>query len=151
MKSEWDEESASSAKSRSSSRWDTPASSSSKAGSDTPSINASRKNRWDETPAKVDLGATPQRPSSSGWDSKTAQSGMTTPGGHTRWDEAPNAVPGFSTPSGNTGAQTPSPGQLASMMTPEQLMTARWDKDIDDRNRSLTDDVRFPKYLLANI
>jgi splicing factor 3B subunit 1 len=34
---------------------------------------------------------------------------------------------------------TPSPGQLMSM-TPEQLQAYTWQREIDERNRPLTDD-----------
>ncbi len=34
---------------------------------------------------------------------------------------------------------TPTPGQLGSM-TPEQMQSWRWEKEMDDRNRPLSDD-----------
>lgn len=42
--------------------------------------------------------------------------------------------------------QTPTPGQLA--MTPEQMQAYRWEREIDERNRYLSDyelDGLFPK------
>lgn len=66
--------------------------------------------------------------------------GMTpgqTPGGHT---------PGGFTPSGATptgqkamAMATPTPGHLMSM-TPEQLQAYTWQREIDERNRPLSDD-----------
>ena len=89
---------------------------------DTPTPSASkRKSRWDETPA---VAMTPQTPAT-----------PMTP--HT---------PSMMTPSGVTpiGAKamamaTPSPSQLLQM-TPEQLQAYRWEKEIDERNRPLSDD-----------
>ena len=50
------------------------------------------------------------------------------------------------TPSGTTptgpkamGMATPTPGHLMSM-TPEQLQAYRWEREIDERNRPLSDD-----------
>ena len=37
------------------------------------------------------------------------------------------------------GMMTPSTGQLGSM-TPEQMQSWRWEKEMDDRNRPLSDD-----------
>ena len=66
-----------------------------------------------------------------------------------RWDETPadlsgGATPmlGGATPVGNFG-QTPS----FVPMTPEQMQARRWEKDIDERNRPMTDeelDAMFP-------
>ncbi|KAH3745800.1 splicing factor 3B subunit 1 [Pelomyxa schiedti] len=47
---------------------------------------------------------------------------------------------------GGMGA-TPTPGQLSRMMTPEQMMAVRWDREIDERNKYLSDeelDALFP-------
>ncbi|XP_067641774.1 splicing factor 3B subunit 1 [Eurosta solidaginis] len=100
-----------------------------------------RRSRWDETPSN----ATP---------SMTPSSAMTpnlTP------NMTPHATPGHITPLLTPGATTPigvkamamatpSPGALAAM-TPEQLQAYRWEKEIDERNRPLTDeelDQMFP-------
>ena len=45
------------------------------------------------------------------------------------------------------GLATPSPGQMGSM-TPEQMQAWRWEKELDERNRPLTDedlDALFPQ------
>jgi splicing factor 3B subunit 1 len=73
--------------------------------------------------------------------------GGTTPGGSTPSGFTPGGqTPAGFTPSGTTpiGAKamamaTPSPGQLMSM-TPEQLQAYTWQREIDERNRPLTDD-----------
>ena len=98
---------------------------------------------------------------------RTDRTGAETPGAtptpgtakrRSRWDETPvsqmgNSTPSF-TPSGVTPAgaqamamQTPTPGHLVSM-TPEQLQAYRWEREIDERNRPLSDDeldALFPK------
>ncbi|KXN74492.1 ARM repeat-containing protein [Conidiobolus coronatus NRRL 28638] len=88
-----------------------------------------KSNRWDQTPV----------PSSgrSRWD-------QTPVGGHTeaetprrsrsRWDETPVAQPVVSNVS-----STPKPMNIANM-TPEALNALRWEKDIEYRNRYLSDE-----------
>ncbi|CAH0385050.1 unnamed protein product [Bemisia tabaci] len=97
---------------------------------DTPTPSASkRRSRWDETPSAQ---MTP---------SMTPSGGMTpsTP-------ITPAGTPSMMTPSGVTptgqkamGMATPTPGHLMTM-TPEQLQAYRWEREIDERNRPLTDD-----------
>ena len=55
-------------------------------------------------------------------------------------------TPGMLTPGGTTptgakamGMATPTPGHLAAM-TPEQMQAYRWEREIDERNRPLSDD-----------
>ena len=53
------------------------------------------------------------------------------------------------TPAGAMAAAmaTPTPGQMAFMQTPEQQLAARWEAEIDERNRPITDeelDAIFP-------
>uniref|UniRef100_A0A7M5US46 Splicing factor 3B subunit 1 n=3 Tax=Clytia hemisphaerica TaxID=252671 RepID=A0A7M5US46_9CNID len=104
-------------------------------GSETPGMTPTpgggkKRSRWDETPQVG--GATPgsQTPSA-------ATPSMGTPSGNL------NSLMG--TPSATPGGtvamqmQTPTPGHLISM-TPEQMQAYRWEKEIDDRNRPLTDD-----------
>ncbi|KAG7259180.1 hypothetical protein CRUP_010204 [Coryphaenoides rupestris] len=122
-----------------------------------------RKNRWDETP-KTER-ETPGH--SSGWaetprtDRGDESVGETpTPGASkrkSRWDETPASQMGSSTPLLTPGKTpigtpamnmaTPTPGHLMSM-TPEQLQAWRWEREIDERNRPLTDeelDAMFPE------
>ena len=115
-----------------------------------------------ETPGHATPGhATP------GWAEtpRTDRTGAETPGAtptpgskrRSRWDETPASQMGGTTPmigtSGVTPAgpaamqmQTPTPGQMA--MTPEQMQAYRWEREIDERNRYLSDDELdsfFPK------
>ncbi|XP_012715296.2 splicing factor 3B subunit 1 isoform X1 [Fundulus heteroclitus] len=122
-----------------------------------------RKNRWDETP-KTER-ETPGH--GSGWaetprtDRGEESVGETpTPGASkrkSRWDETPASQMGSSTPLLTPGKTplgtpamnmaTPTPGHLMSM-TPEQLQAWRWEREIDERNRPLTDeelDAMFPE------
>ncbi|KAK5860645.1 hypothetical protein PBY51_022107 [Eleginops maclovinus] len=122
-----------------------------------------RKNRWDETP-KTER-ETPGH--GSGWaetprtDRGDESVGETpTPGASkrkSRWDETPASQMGSSTPTFTPGKTpigtpamnmaTPTPGHLMSM-TPEQLQAWRWEREIDERNRPLTDDeldAMFPE------
>ncbi|GKD11104.1 splicing factor 3B subunit 1, partial [Tanacetum coccineum] len=155
-------------------RWDatpTPG----RMGDATPSL--SRKNRWDETPTPgrvTDSDATPAggvtpgaTPAGMAWDATPKLPGMATPTPkrqRSRWDETPatmgSATPGGATPAaaytpgvtpfGGVDLATPTPGaiQMRAAMTPEQYNLARHEKDIEDRNRPLTDeelDVMFPQ------
>merc|ERR1719507_1624233 len=97
--------------------------------SETPTPSASkRRSRWDETP-----GATPSM----------------TPGGATPSmtpSATPSMTPVMMTPGGSTpmgqkamAMATPSAAQMAQM-TPEQLQAFRWEREIDERNRMLSDD-----------
>lgn len=122
-------------------------------GGATPSSSTRKaKNRWDETPtpgSAMDAAETPRR-----WEEtpKKSISGETpTPKRQrSRWDETPvanvggGATPliGGATPLGMTDA-TPTPSQLRGgnvMMTPEHVTAVRWEKEIDERNRPLTDE-----------
>lgn len=155
-------------------RWDatpTPG----RIGDASPSL--SRKNRWAETPTPARLadsdatpagGATPgATPAGMAWDSTPQLSGPATPTPirqRSRWDETPATMgsatlggatpaaaytPGV-TPVGGIELSTPTPGaiNLRGAITPEQYNLLRWEKDIEDRNRPLTDeelDTMFPQ------
>lgn len=96
----------------------------------TPTPGGKRRSRWDETPQ---VGSTP----SSGTPSSATPLGMGTPAG------TPSMITGTPgvTPGGTVAMhmQTPTPGHLISM-TPEQMQAYRWEKEIDERNRPMTDD-----------
>ena len=65
-----------------------------------------------------------------------------TPGGATPSMMTPGMTPSqFQTPMGQKamGMATPSAAQMAQM-TPEQLQAFRWEREIDERNRMLSDD-----------
>lgn len=84
-----------------------------------------------------------------------------------RWDETPATMGGMTpnaaytpgvTPFGAVDMATPTPSQLnlRGAMTPEQYNLARWEKDIEERNRPLSDeelDAMFPTegYKLLNL
>ncbi|KAF2320413.1 hypothetical protein GH714_027446 [Hevea brasiliensis] len=154
-------------------RWDatpTPG----RLGDATPSVG--RRNRWDETPTPgrlADSDATPAggvtpgaTPAGVTWD--TTPKGLVTPTPkrqRSRWDETPATMgsatpmagatpaaaytPGV-TPVGGVDLATPTPNaiNLRGAMTPEQYNMMRWEKDIEERNRPLTDeelDAMFPQ------
>ncbi|CAB0035676.1 unnamed protein product [Trichogramma brassicae] len=94
---------------------------------ETPTPSASkRRSRWDETPSAQTPGSmTPQTPATP----------LTTP------HQTSILTPSGTTPIGQKaiGLATPTPGHLMSM-TPEQIQAYRWEREIDERNRPLSDD-----------
>ncbi|KAL1137623.1 hypothetical protein AAG570_009319, partial [Ranatra chinensis] len=145
-------------------------------GRETPAATQSRRNRWDETPKteretpghsgwaetpRTDRGAdliqdTPTPSASkrrSRWDeTPTAGGGATPAGGMTPSTPATAVATPLMAPSVTPTGQkamtmaTPTPGHLMTM-TPEQLQAYRWEREIDERNRPLTDeelDSMFP-------
>ncbi|KAL9321109.1 hypothetical protein ACSQ67_012948 [Phaseolus vulgaris] len=135
-----------------------------------------RRNRWDETPTPGRVGdsdATPAggatpgaTPAGMTWDATPKLSGMATPTPkrqRSRWDETPatmgsaTPLPGATpaaaytpgvTPVGGIELATPTPGALQGSITPEQYNLLRWERDIEERNRPLTDeelDAMFPQ------
>ncbi|XP_010520843.1 PREDICTED: splicing factor 3B subunit 1 isoform X2 [Tarenaya hassleriana] len=137
--------------------------------------SAGRRNRWDETPTPgrvTDSDATPAggvtpgaTPAGVTWDA--TPKGLATPTPkrqRSRWDETPATMgsatpmagatpaaytPGV-TPIGGVDLATPTPGQinLRGALTPEQYNLLRWERDIEERNRPLTDeelDAMFPQ------
>ena len=136
------------------SRWDiTPANVNSNA------VKGGRS-RWDETPKASSSGgddATPQARRSN-WDAATPSGTVSLGDGVTpssskkksRWDETPLAA-GSATPMGGTtpsGGATPSgPMALGMMtpaflgpMTPELAQRMRWEAEVDERNRPMSDE-----------
>ena len=121
--------------------------------SETPTPSASkRRSRWDETPSATPVaGATPIAGAStpSATPSGSATPGGATPGGLTPGGMTPSMMtPSQATPMGTKamGMATPSPAQMMQM-TPEQMQAYRWEREIDDRNRPLSDeelDAMFP-------
>ncbi|GJM93641.1 hypothetical protein PR202_ga10215 [Eleusine coracana subsp. coracana] len=146
-------------------RWDaTPG----RVGDATPSVRRNRWDETptpgrmadaDATPAAG--GVTPGATPSGAWDATPKlPGGLVTPTPkkqRSRWDETPasmgSATPGglgAATPAGYTpgptpfGAEnlaTPTPSQIArGPITPEQYNLMRWERDIEERNRPLTDE-----------
>ncbi|KAJ7526950.1 hypothetical protein O6H91_16G028400 [Diphasiastrum complanatum] len=141
----------------------------------TPTV--SRRNRWDETPTPgrlADADATPvggvtpgATPAGMTWDATPKVAGLATPTPkkqRSRWDETPatmgsaTPMPGATpsaftpgvTPMGGIELATPTPGHitLRGPLTPEQYNLFRWEKDIEERNRPLSDeelDAMFPQ------
>lgn len=100
---------------------------------ETPGTVGKRRSRWDETPQSQRVSG-PATPSLSGATPMGA--GISTP-------SIPVGTPSFlqQTPAGNLakGMMTPSVGMPGSM-TPEQMQAWRWEKEMDDRNRPMSDD-----------
>lgn len=108
----------------------------------TPVTQANKRSRWDATPVRSnDPDATPMR---SEWDVDATPRGTTK---RSRWDATPVASDmTMGTPVGGMGMMTPTPGQL-SQMTPEATNAMRWERELDSRNRPLSDeelDAMFP-------
>lgn len=98
---------------------------------ETPGTVGKRRSRWDETPQSQRVGgvSTPSM-------SATPSLGGATP-------SFAGGTPNFSrqTPAGALamGMMTPSTGAVGSM-TPEQMQAWRWEKEMDDRNKPMSDD-----------
>ncbi|CAJ0858677.1 4177_t:CDS:2, partial [Entrophospora sp. SA101] len=93
----------------------------------------SKGSRWDETPRDSEDSVTETPRKRSRWDVTPQVSTK-----KSRWDETPTH-PGAqigATPVGNLGLVTPTPGHLVPM-TPE---VQRWEKDLDARNKPLSDE-----------
>lgn len=104
---------------------------------ETPTPGASkRRSRWDETPSN-------QAASTPGTITPGAMMSSMTPATPVTPHAAatPLLTPSGVTPTGHKAMimATPTPGHLMSM-TPEQLQAYRWEREIDERNRPLTDD-----------
>ncbi|XP_064648689.1 splicing factor 3B subunit 1-like isoform X2 [Lineus longissimus] len=117
----------------------------------TPTPSASkRRSRWDETPVASSGGnATPGSMTPGGMTPGGLTPGGLTPGGLTPGGMTPTGLtPSGTTPAGAKamGMATPTPGHLMSM-TPEQMQAYTWQREIDERNRPLSDeelDQMFP-------
>ncbi|KAJ3027328.1 UNVERIFIED_CONTAM: Splicing factor 3B subunit 1 [Siphonaria sp. JEL0065] len=127
--SEWDDDSAADAPKKS--KWDDeePAA---------PVPVAKKRNRWDETPVNPSAGST------TAWDAtpKAGTAGAAA-GKKSRWDETPVNISQFAaTPVGTMGMgmMTPNPNRMQIPMTPEANNALRWEKEMDARNRPMSDE-----------
>jgi len=112
-----------------------------------------RRNRWDATPADVAAGGGTGRRARSRWDETPRDVPVdATPLHFGAGAETPLIMPG-------DGGATPGPGQLAGMMTPdahalaaaaaaagaapmtpEQYNALRWEREVEERNKPLSDE-----------
>jgi len=145
--SQWDDDGSATPSAPQAGRWDdgTPTT--------TPTAKKPRRNRWDETPVTPSADGSSTARNKSGWDDTPRKMGDETPRKRSRWDETPTNVPlgggatpitGFDamgiTPVGNfSNIQTPTPSHL-QFLTPEQMHAMRWEREVDERNRPLSDE-----------
>lgn len=124
-------------------------------------VSVASESRWDATPTRPDATPGDTRWDDEGTPARKKSRWDQTPGAATgrrksRWDETPTQIAGIgpdaATPNFAAMATparamaTPSPAQLAAM-TPDQRQRFRWERDLDERNRPLTDedlDVMLP-------
>ncbi|KAI7871766.1 splicing factor 3B subunit 1 [Spinellus fusiger] len=95
-------------------------------------VGGEKRSRWDATPAH----------GTSEWDATPKASS----GKRSRWDATP-AHGEMATPFGGMNLMTPTPSQLQVPMTPEAANSMRWERELDIRNRPLSDeelDGMFP-------
>ncbi|KAI9029948.1 splicing factor 3B subunit 1 [Phycomyces nitens] len=101
----------------------------------TPVGGASKRSRWDATPVSGER---------SEWDATPKASS----GKRSRWDATPVGGDAIgATPVGGMGMMTPTPSKLQVPMTPEAANSMRWERELDVRNRPLSDeelDGMFP-------
>ncbi|KAI9320818.1 splicing factor 3B subunit 1 [Dichotomocladium elegans] len=132
---------------------------------DTPAATGAgkKKRRWDvATPAHDNIEATPKGPGKrSRWDATPVHDPSAaprsewdaTPKGSTakrsRWDATPvNTNIPSATPVGGLGMMTPTPLHMQVPATPEAVNAMRWERELDVRNRPLSDeelDAMFPQ------
>ena len=128
----------------------------------TPGRGVAAASRWEATPARD---AVPQAQQKQRWDATPLQPAAPATK-RSRWDETPVAgdsaqTPvglGGATPAGLIGAETPTPTAFAAQsaaalamdrgpVTPEMAQRMRWEREMNERNRYLTDeelDSLFP-------
>ncbi|KAJ7233298.1 hypothetical protein O6H91_16G028400 [Diphasiastrum complanatum] len=101
---------------------------------------------WDATPKVAGLATPTPKKQRSRWDETPATMGSATP----MPGATPSAFTPGVTPMGGIELATPTPGHitLRGPLTPEQYNLFRWEKDIEERNRPLSDeelDAMFPQ------
>ncbi|ORY95000.1 splicing factor 3B subunit 1 [Syncephalastrum racemosum] len=101
----------------------------------TPRTSTEKRSRWDATPVST----------SREWDATPRAS--TTGTKRSRWDATPVNADVSATPVAGNVMMTPTPSQLQVPSTPEAANAMRWERELDVRNRSLSDeelDAMFP-------
>lgn len=104
---------------------------------DTPGASK-RRSRWDLTPSQTPAVGAETPMNGSSMDNAT-------PGRFTPSQQNGNMTPSLLTPGGSTPIGTPAMGMKTPAvpmvpMTPEQIAIYKYEKEIDDRNRALTDE-----------
>ncbi|KAJ6819586.1 splicing factor 3B subunit 1-like [Iris pallida] len=104
---------------------------------------------WDSTPKLAGMATPTPKRQRSRWDETPATMGSATPLSASAATPAAAFTPGV-TPIGGVDLATPTPGaiNLRGAVTPEQYNLMRWERDIEERNRPLTDeelDAMFPQ------
>ena len=97
-----------------------------------------RRRRWDQGP-----GEEQSKPNASEWENdeqkqKKSRWDETPVNKKSRWDQTPVDQFFGATPVGASGLMTPT--NVAVPMTPEAVHNMRWEKEIDERNRFMTDE-----------
>ncbi|KAI9327050.1 armadillo-type protein [Obelidium mucronatum] len=98
--------------------------------------DAPKKSKWDDDKAEAPAAAPVA------WDATPKGGGATATGKKSRWDETPVNISQFAaTPVGSMGMgmMTPIPGQMQIPMTPEANNALRWEKELDARNKPMSD------------
>eukprot|EP00007_Cunea_sp_BSH-02190019_P009911 CAMPEP_0174230298 /NCGR_PEP_ID=MMETSP0417-20130205/1073_1 /TAXON_ID=242541 /ORGANISM="Mayorella sp, Strain BSH-02190019" /LENGTH=1270 /DNA_ID=CAMNT_0015307951 /DNA_START=119 /DNA_END=3931 /DNA_ORIENTATION=+ len=120
-------------------------------------VRRQRRNRWDQTPQDEESSGGQQTPAGS-WDA-TPQHKQPAAAAkkRSRWDATPQVMarqqsgadgtammtPGMTPLAGGgafAGMMTPGMTPLSGMMTPEQALEQRWEREVDARNRPLSDE-----------
>ncbi|KAJ6813317.1 splicing factor 3B subunit 1-like [Iris pallida] len=104
---------------------------------------------WDATPKLAGMATPTPKRQRSRWDETPATMGSATPLSSSAATPVAAFTPGV-TPIGGVDLATPTPGaiNLRGAITPEQYNLLRWERDIEERNRPLTDeelDAMFPQ------
>ena len=102
-----------------------------------------KRSRWDQTPQAE---ATPSRVQGAEGSTPQHYHAQETPTPSRRWAEKTPQMGGGATPSGYGGVtpsgvmQTPSTPSQYQQMAPEQIQLLRWERELEERNKQMTDD-----------
>lgn len=102
---------------------------------------------WDPTPKLAGMATPTPKKTRSRWDETPASMGSAT--------QLPRATPSAFTPSvtpmGGVDLPTPTAINLRGAITPEQYNLLRWQKEIEERNRPLTEDTEQRVYASGGV